>query len=75
MTETFTVRFCEREYYDIFTDEHVVELQAIASNGTWTATVPDNGLASRRQNRQAFKDYVLQAMALRQEPKEVTLGC
>ena len=69
-----TYRFVENQYYDAFRDEEVVRLMAITNKGTWHCEVPADNSASLRANRHMFREYVLQAMKMNQEPQEVTLG-
>jgi hypothetical protein len=46
-----SLRFAEREYYDIWNDVEVVELQAITNIGTYTATVPMDIGSSKLRTR------------------------
>ena len=72
--ETFTVRFQEYQEYSMDRDAQVVRLLATTGTGTWHAQVTLEGAAKLRERRQAFKDYVLGAMAAKLEPCEVTIG-
>ena len=71
-----SLRFAEREYYDIWNDVEVVELQAITNIGTYTATVPmDIGASKLRTRREAFRQYVLSDCAHpMSRPHEVSIG-
>lgn len=74
MTETLTIRFHEYEWYDVAQDHELVRLMATTSVGTWHATVPLTTSAELREDREAFKTYVLQSMTLGNPPCEVTIG-
>ena len=74
MTETFTVRFCENQHYDIEIDGEVVQLMAITSSGTWHSTVRHTTARELREDREAFKTYVLGAMQAKLPPCEVSIG-
>ncbi len=74
MTETLTVRFLEYERYDIERDSQVVRFMAMTNDGSYTSEVPVVSPKDIRESREAFKQYVLQAMALGQPPHEVYIS-
>ena len=74
MTETYFARFQEYEEYDIEQDCRRVRFLATTSTGTWHGAVPVTTARSRREQREAFKTYVLQSMALNLLPHEVEIG-
>jgi len=71
-----SLRFAEREYYDICNDVEVVELQAITNIGTYTATVSmEDGAAKLRARREEFRQYVMNDCAHpMSRPHEVSIG-
>ena len=72
--EVFVVRFQSWERYDPFTDERVVQLQAVTDKGTFLADVAKQNYTDMRKTKEAFKDYVLQCMASKIDPHEVEIG-
>jgi len=70
MTETFVVRFTETERYNINIDDMVTRFTAIASNGSWSCETKLRGASDLRKKRNAFKQYVLQSLALHEDPIE-----
>lgn len=71
-----SLRFAEREYYDIWDDREVVELQAITNIGTYFCTVSmEDGASKLRSRREAFRQYVLSDCAHpMSRPHEVNIG-
>lgn len=74
MTELVTLRFAERQYYDINIDAEVLELQGITNSGTFWTTVEVGTTSKLRQQRDGFRTYVLSALAEGLQPCEVTIG-
>jgi hypothetical protein len=73
MDEVLTVRFSERQEYDINRDAETVMFMATTGLGTYFGTAE---YQPRKLNefRKAFKEYVLQAMAIGTLPHEVDIG-
>jgi hypothetical protein len=69
-----TMRFAEYSYYDPQEDRSLLRLQAITNEGTYFADVPAGYGAKLRERKTAFREYVLQSIALQHPPHEVTLG-
>lgn len=74
MTETFTARFEEYEYYDPLSDSESVRLMCITNIGTWYADVAIEGAKTLRAKREAFKQYVFSALSSGSIPGEVRIG-
>lgn len=71
MSDLRTLRFAERAYYDIESDLEVVDLLAITNMGSYRAIVPAMPASRFRANKEAFKKYVLNDMAVGNFPGEV----
>ena len=70
----FHVSFSDFEYYDIFEDREALQLMATTPTGTYCATVEKVPGSMNRERREAFRSYVLQCMALGQNPHEIEIG-
>ena len=73
MTETFIVRFQEWQHYDMNIDDEVCQFMATTPTGTWHSTVPVSTSKDMRENREAFKTYVLGALQAGLQPCEVNI--
>ena len=75
MTElTYYVRFHETERYDVISDSEVLSLMATTPIGTYCSEVTNEPGAKNRERREAFKNYVLQCIALGTAPHEIEIG-
>jgi len=73
-TETFHVRFVDYEYYDIELDRETLRFMATTPTGTYSADVENTPGSKNRERREAFRNYVLQCIALGQTPHEIEIG-
>lgn len=64
------VRFTESERYDIERDIRVTRFSAISDHGTWTVESKIESASDKRKKRAAFRNYVLQSIAMREMPME-----
>ena len=74
MTETFIVRFQEWQRYSMDIDDEVCTFMAHSTNGSWYSTVTVGSAQDMRENREAFKTYVLGALQAGLTPCEVEIG-
>jgi hypothetical protein len=72
--ETYTVRFYETERYDIELDRPAIQFMATTPTGTYCAEVENLEGPKTRERREAFKNYVLQCIALGTAPHEIEIG-
>ena len=73
-SDTYYVRFHETERYDIENDRDALMLMATTPTGTYCAEIDNLPGAKTRERREAFKDYVLQCIALKTPPHEIEIG-
>lgn len=74
MTEVYTIRFSDFEHYDPSRDEAMIKLMATTPTGTYSADVPNRPGKHLREQREAFKEYVLNCIALKNPPHEIEMG-
>ena len=74
MNEYIPVRFIDYEFYDIENDRECLRLMATTPTGTFSADVDNEPGSKNRDRREAFRNYVLQCLALKQEPHEIEIG-
>lgn len=71
--DEITVRFIEQSGYDVMRDAVMTRFQAITPYGSfWQERACEAG-KSKREARQQFQEYVLQAIDLGQMPHEVAV--
>lgn len=68
-----TVRFSQRERYDINTDADVVTFMATTDKGSYYSEFPMNGAASVRSNKEKFKALAVEAIQRGENPREIVL--
>lgn len=68
------VRFSEYEYYNINHDQDWVRFMATTTKGTYFAERARVSAMSYRENRQAFREKVMEALQAGIDPKEIDLG-
>lgn len=71
--DAMTLRFEDWYRYDPVTDRQVVRLLGITGKGTYTSEFGTRDSAFLRNQRQRFKDYVLECMAQGIEPHEIEM--
>ena len=69
-----SMRFAEYGFYDPLEDRSMVRLQAITNEGTFFSDIPAEQGAKLRERKNAFREYVLNAIAVHIAPKEVRIG-
>lgn len=74
MTEVYTIRFSDYEYYDPMTDRETLRLMATTPVGTYSADVANRPGKHLREQREAFKEYVLNSIAMKNPPHEIEMG-
>ncbi len=69
-------RLSQYQFYDPLEDRVMLRLQITEHKGTWYTDVPahpDRTEPKVRERKAAFQTYVAQAMALGQQPKQVSV--
>ena len=74
MTEIYTIRFTDFEHYDPSLDAEMVKLMATTPIGTYSCDVRNEPGAKMREQREAFKEYVLNSIAMKNPPHEIEMG-
>lgn len=69
-----TVRFTERERYDIQQDAETICYMATTAIGTFFSEIPVDGPTSRRELRRKFREAALNAIQSGELPGELKLG-
>lgn len=71
--DVITVRFTEQQSYDINRDCEVVRFMATMSSGSFWADTPLEGPRMLRQDRNKFKETVVELIQAGQPPCEIVL--
>jgi hypothetical protein len=67
------VRFSEFEYYNINQDEDWVRFMATTPEGSYFSEVPRETFSKYREQKQEFKDKVVEAIGSHMPPMEIEL--